>query len=162
MTHTIGHTAIPQSSVAGILIRELGSAGSALAYAERKARGSTDIAAEYDEACGMLRAEIAKEAHQRGLEHRAQAKAIVERYAQGSDAVLSEWEPSQAQEWEYANLHFGDIPFRIGVSTGGVISINGYPFTPDTRALITTDEALQKAIEPVLRRAREFQHRFGC
>ncbi len=48
---------------------------------------------------------------------------------------LSPWEPCQRPEspgrWVYCNLTFAELSFRIGVSSGGVVSIDAHPFDPD-------------------------------
>lgn len=74
----------------------------------------------------------------------------------------SEWVPSQsAPNWSYADVRVGvDGKVRLGVSDGGVVQVNGDPFTPfgdkpgEGRqlhvTLIAVEESLKAAVEAIL------------
>lgn len=68
----------------------------------------------------------------------------VEQVAERMAAILSPWEQSKALEWKYSNLVVDDQCFRIGVSTGGVISINGSPHSDG--AVILTNHLFEVEI----------------
>ncbi|MDH0342122.1 DUF6908 domain-containing protein [Chromobacterium haemolyticum] len=61
--------------------------------------------------------------------------------------VLSEWEessPSIIGKWRYATLTVGETAIRMAVSHGGVVQVNGDPFTKGDRELhITRDKVLE-------------------
>ena len=63
------------------------------------------------------------------LQARSRAQEIVKGIATQIGGQLSQWRNSIAPEWEYAKLTIGDAGFTIGASTGGVVSVNGDPFT---------------------------------
>lgn len=58
--------------------------------------------------------------------------------------ALSDWE-EQPPNWEYAYLQLHHEVVRIGVSTGGVVSVNGHPFAPDLALNVSVD-AVQRSI----------------
>lgn len=69
---------------------------------------------------------------------------------------LSEWAPSSPEtlgHWEYADMTVGALTLRVGVSGGGVVSVNGHPFAPDG-TMNVTPAALGASIEDHLRRVR--------
>ena len=157
-TLTTGLTSIPRASVAGILIREIGGATQALEYAERKARGSGPVARDYDDAARTLRAEVALQRAHAGILARQEAQKIVEKYASANDGKFSGWTGIASHEWEYATLTLQGLDLRVGASTGGVISVNGDPFTADNREMILSEDTLRKSIEPRLTRALATGH----
>jgi len=64
----------------------------------------------------------------------AEAKDMLAGVADEFGGVISEWESSPAIGlWEYANLTIGDKTEPVGVSGGGVVSVNRHPFDPDGR-----------------------------
>ena len=71
---------------------------------------------------------------------------------------LDPWVQSQAAEWKYATLTIQSHQFRIGVSTGGVVSINGDPFVPSSRAIVIGKDGISQSIterlEQIERRMR--------
>ncbi|KJA08780.1 hypothetical protein RP29_20075 [Acidovorax temperans] len=72
------------------------------------------------------------------------AKRIVTQLAIG--AHLTEWEGSASPFWQYATLTVGEHSFRVGVSSGGVISFNGDPFTPTKRVMCVTYKAARSSL----------------
>ena len=72
------------------------------------------------------------------------AKRIVTQLAIG--AHLTEWEGSASPFWQYAILTVGEHSFRVGVSSGGVISFNGDPFTPTKRVMCVTYKAARSSL----------------
>lgn len=78
------------------------------------------------------------------------AQVIVTQLAFG--AQLSPREQSVAREWQYANLTVGDQILRVGVSTGGVISFDGDPFTLSKRVLCTCYAIARKSLSERLAR----------
>ena len=72
------------------------------------------------------------------------AKRIVTQLAIG--AHLTEWEGSASPFWQYATLTVGEHSFRVGVSSGGVISFNGDPFTPTKRVICVTYKAARTSL----------------
>lgn len=49
--------------------------------------------------------------------------------------------------WQYADLTIDGETLRVGVSTGGVVSVNGDPFAPDRKTMNTTLDALLMSIK---------------
>lgn len=74
------------------------------------------------------------------LEGKANLLAVVHQFG----GALSGWTPS-GEHWEYTNLQIGSTQMRVGVSTGGVVSVNGHPFTPDLKMNVNQD-AVRKSI----------------
>jgi hypothetical protein len=63
---------------------------------------------------------------------------------QGLDASYSRtWE--QQKNWQYNTLTLNGGTVRVGISTGGVVSIDGHPFDPEGN-MNTTAEAVRAAI----------------
>lgn len=64
---------------------------------------------------------------------------------------ISAWEalPGAVAPWDYASVTIGDIELRAGVSSGGVVSINGKPHDPEGR-VIDTPDALRATISALL------------
>lgn len=60
----------------------------------------------------------------------------------------TEWETSNSiSPWKYANItKAGHEPVRIGVSAGGVVSVNGDPFTPVGRFMNVTMASITQSI----------------
>lgn len=71
---------------------------------------------------------------------------------------IDQWVQSQATEWKYATLTIKGHQFRVGVSTGGVVSINGDPFVPSSRAIVIGKDGISQSIterlEQIERRMR--------
>ena len=145
-------TGIPPASTAGILLREFGCPEKALEFARRKARGQGPVTEVYEEAANELRAEIARVSALAGLQARANARDAVAHAATELNARLSAWRYSAAPEWEYATLTVGEAHLTVGASTGGVISVNGQPFTGGE--LIQTAEHTLKAVRQHLQPAQ--------
>jgi hypothetical protein len=80
------------------------------------------------------------------IELRNQTKAQVEEVVQALDGKLESWCQSAAVEWEYVNASVGDFTCRVGVSLGGVVSVNGDPFTVSTREMVTSTELIRQSI----------------
>ena len=72
------------------------------------------------------------------------AKRIVAQLSFG--ARITPWEASNAPQWEYADFTVGDHTLRVGVSTGGVISFNGAPFTLSKRQMCVTYETARQSL----------------
>lgn len=68
-------------------------------------------------------------------------------------ASLSEWRDS-GENWKYASLTADDTVVPIGVSTGGVVSVNGDPFTPEERVMNVTKEAVMTSVTAYMNRGR--------
>lgn len=87
------------------------------------------------------------------LQLRARAQEIVKGIADQVGGQLSQWRNSIAPEWEYARLTIGDMGFTIGASTGGVVSVNGDPFTMGERKVAITPESILESIQARAKRA---------
>ena len=74
----------------------------------------------------------------------AEAQALAQRAAGEMNATLDDWVQSPAKEWVRSTMTTPDgKTIRVSASTGGVVSINGDPFTPDgDRILNVTHEAV--------------------
>lgn len=85
----------------------------------------------------------------------AEAKALAQQVASEMDATLSDWVQSQAKEWVRSTMTSPDgKAIRVSASTGGVVSINGDPFTPDgDRILNITHDAVAVSMQVALDRA---------
>lgn len=73
-----------------------------------------------------------------------EGRFFVEEVVDELGGSLSAWEPCNPETvgyWEYANAGFNGVVVRVGVSSGGVVSVNGHPFTPDGLMNVT-----QKAV----------------
>lgn len=79
-------------------------------------------------------------------ENQEQAKSIVLTVSEDLGALLTPWEQKAAKEWQYTTLTLGEITFRIGVSTGGVISTNGVPHTPDLKGIVRNNHLFELAV----------------
>lgn len=77
---------------------------------------------------------------------RSRAEAAVGAIAKQIGAQLT-------PEWEYAKLTVGDLCFTVGASTGGVVSVNGDPFTMEGRQLAITPESILESIQARVKRA---------
>ncbi|WP_305910548.1 hypothetical protein Q9L42_020545 (plasmid) [Methylomarinum sp. Ch1-1] len=62
-----------------------------------------------------------------------EAKAILARIVSELGGTISSWERSAAVVglWDYADITLNDKTERVGVSGGGVVSINGKPHDPE-------------------------------
>lgn len=85
----------------------------------------------------------------------AEARALAERVAGEMGATLDDWVQSQAKEWVRTVMTTEDgKAIRLGASTGGVVSIEGDPFTPGAdRALNVTHEAVSLSMQAAVARA---------
>ena len=85
----------------------------------------------------------------------AEAKALAQRVAGEMNAALGDWVQSPAKEWVRSTLSTHDVKtVRVSASTGGVVSINGEPFTPDgDRMLNVTHEAVALSMRVAVDRA---------
>ena len=74
----------------------------------------------------------------------AEAQALAQRAAGEMNATLDDWVQSPVKEWVRSTMTTPDgKTIRVSASTGGVVSINGDPFTPDgDRILNVTHEAV--------------------
>lgn len=61
-------------------------------------------------------------------------------------ARITPWAASNAPQWEYVDFTVGDHTLRVGVSTGGVISFNGDPFTLSKRQMCVTYETARQSL----------------
>jgi len=78
---------------------------------------------------------------------------IVEKIAIELDVHLSGWEKSDESiigEWRYSIMSANDIEIKIAVSQGGVVQVNGDPFTKDVRAVHDNYEAIISSIRLAL------------
>ncbi|MCW5236566.1 YdgA family protein [Verminephrobacter eiseniae] len=85
----------------------------------------------------------------------AEAQGLAQRVAGEMNATLGDWVQSQAKEWVRSTMTTPDgKAIRVSASTGGVVSINGDPFTPDgDRILNVTHEAVSVSMQVVVDRA---------
>lgn len=77
------------------------------------------------------------------------AKGIVSSVSAELGGTLAEWAPAGpeiAGRWERSSLVINGETLRIGVSGGGVIQINGDPFTKSDRAMITDAQTFRRAV----------------
>lgn len=75
--------------------------------------------------------------------------AIVEKLASELNAEVSPWDesgPSNAGKWRYATLVREGVSVRIAVSQGGVVQVNGDPFTKGERVLHVAAESVRKSL----------------
>ncbi|EOG4614963.1 hypothetical protein ACLD9I_004610 [Pseudomonas aeruginosa] len=75
--------------------------------------------------------------------------AIVEKLAAEFNAEVSPWEesgPSTIGKWRYTTLVREDVSVRIAVSQGGVVQVNGDPFTKGERVLHVATEAVRESL----------------
>lgn len=82
----------------------------------------------------------------------AEAQVLVRLVAAEMDASLGEWVQSQAQEWQRNTLVAPDgRAVTVSTSTGGVVNVNGDPYTPQERLLnvthATVSESIQSAVD---------------
>lgn len=94
------------------------------------------------------------------LGNQTDAQALAERVARELGANLDNWVQSVSQEWVQSIMRTDDgKAIRVAASTGGVVNIEGDPFTPDQRRLPNTNYesvaysmqiALDRAIKPVI------------
>lgn len=75
--------------------------------------------------------------------------ATVEKLAAEFNAEVSPWDesgPSTIGKWRYTTLVHEDVSVRIAVSQGGVVQVNGDPFTKGERVLHVTAEAVRESL----------------
>ncbi|MDO8728500.1 MAG: hypothetical protein Q7K26_01265 [bacterium] len=68
------------------------------------------------------------------------------------DGSISAWTPI-GTGWDYCDLTVDSDRLRVGVSAGGVVSVNGDPFTPNKygRAMNVTNDAIRTSCMSALR-----------
>lgn len=65
------------------------------------------------------------------------------------------WLPSTSLEWKYAEVDLNTSrPLSIGISSGGVVSVNGDPFTPGDRRMNVTLGTVQTSIATAAQKMR--------
>lgn len=82
-----------------------------------------------------------------------QGIATVAELAAELGGTLSPWQlPDEGiiGEWRYTNLTIGDTQIRIAVSGGGVVQVNGDPFTKEGRELHITRDRILASIKGAL------------
>ena len=87
-----------------------------------------------------------------------QGLALAKEIAKSFDGTFSSWVPSSQEiigNWQYANLTIGNVFIRVGVSSGGVVSLDGHPFSPDGKVNVTP-VALRAALADLLTKKRNF------
>ncbi|MFM6986613.1 MAG: hypothetical protein ACKOXG_10850 [Arenimonas sp.] len=72
--------------------------------------------------------------------------------ARAAGIELSEWRASSANGWSYATATIGDRSVSIGASTGGIVSINGDPFTPVGRKPNDNPAAVAESMQALVAR----------
>lgn len=154
---TMTAPSIDPSTRAGLLLRVMGNLQKAHDYARRKTRGSGPLARNYDEAERTLRAALENDKQLNGRQLRCNAQSLVAKVCDELGAELTGWCPSAAEQWEYARLDVDGITLQIGASTGGVVSVNGDPFTPSDRVLNLTEEEVLKSIQFALAQEKKWQ-----
>lgn len=70
--------------------------------------------------------------------------------ARAAGIELSEWKASSAKEWSYATATIGDTSVSFGTSTGGIVSINGNPFTPTGRKPNDNPAAVAESVQALV------------
>lgn len=77
-----------------------------------------------------------------------QAKALVARVAGELQGSVGLWVPSEAKQWVKSMVTLEDgRSVRVAASTGGVVQVNGYPFTPEApRTLNVTHDAVTESL----------------
>lgn len=92
----------------------------------------------------------ADESLEDGPENRLhEGMAIVEKLAAEFNAEVSPWEesgPSTIGKWRYTTLVREEVSVRIAVSQGGVVQVNGDPFTKGERVLHVAAEAVRESL----------------
>ena len=79
--------------------------------------------------------------------------ATVEKLAAELNAAVSPWEesdPSTIGKWRYTTLSREGVSVRIAVSQGGVVQVNGDPFTKGERVLHVAPEAVRASLVDAL------------
>lgn len=75
-----------------------------------------------------------------------EGRVLTENVVEQLGGSLSAWEPCSPETlgyWEYANASFNGAVVRVGVSSGGVVSLDGHPFTPDGLMNVTQKAVLE-------------------
>lgn len=86
-----------------------------------------------------------------------EGRSLAQKVVAQMGCKLSPWIASQTaiSPWEYARLEIGAEVISVGISAGGVVSVNGDPFSPERRLmninLTNTRESLQHAINKINR-----------
>lgn len=78
--------------------------------------------------------------------------SLAEKVVNDLGGSLSAWEPCSPETagyWEYANAGFDGVEVRVGVSSGGVVSVNGRPFTPNG-LMNVTEKAVRESFLPLM------------
>lgn len=81
----------------------------------------------------------------------AAARAMVSDVTAEFGGSVSEWEalPGAVTPWDYAGVNIDELELRVGVSSGGVVSIDGKPHDPEGR-IIDTPDALRSALSALI------------
>lgn len=76
------------------------------------------------------------------------AKELATLVIEKAGLTVGEWRESNAiTPWEYTDVAVGDAAkMTVGVSSGGVVSIDGHPFSPENRQLNTTRRPIEDSI----------------
>lgn len=77
-----------------------------------------------------------------------------------TDGTRSQWVPQNEGTWEYCDVTLAglQLPLRVGVSAGGVVSINGNPFTPDAKRTMNVNlEPVVTSLTILRKRALKFE-----
>lgn len=100
------------------------------------------------QALAVLREQIAH--------NQLEAQHLVERIAVAKGASVADWRSSdQIEEWTRTVLTTAEgKTIRLGASMAGVVSVEGDPFAPDSRAANVTFGAVSASIDAAERRAR--------
>ena len=83
---------------------------------------------------------------------RAAAMQMAADAARSAGITLSDWRPAAANGWSYATATIGDRSVSIGASTGGIVSINGDPFTPVGRKPNDNPAAVAESMQALVTR----------
>lgn len=77
---------------------------------------------------------------------RDHAKRIVNSLVETTQLKMTTWEKSLGRHWESTTISNGNVVIRISASTGGVISIDGDPFTKDGRLILNKSDIIKSEI----------------
>ena len=79
------------------------------------------------------------------------ARSMVSSVLSEFGGTIAAWEamPDAVGPWDYAGAAIGELELRVGVSSGGVVSIDGKPHDPEGR-VIDTPDALRSALSALL------------
>ncbi len=114
-------------------------------YAAEFARHDPDAVQEVIRKADTARAASIDQTPATDMAAQLNAKQMAATVAKEMNGTLGEWEPSQAKNWQYANMTIGDETLRIGASTGSVVSVDGRSHSPDG-SLNTDIEAVRASM----------------